>query len=126
MKDNSRHLIFKTRDELSKVKLENVAYFEVDGNYTTVVFTNGLKLQILISLSSIEKLIDETLRGKIQPFIRIGKGYIVNSVYICHINVLKQTLILSDYVSPQIHTLHISKEALKNLKDLYKTKTTWK
>ena len=34
-------LIFHTRDEMTKVRLDKVVYFEADGNYTTVVFVNG-------------------------------------------------------------------------------------
>lgn len=115
-------LIFHTRDEMTKVRLDKVAYFEADGNYTTVVFANGYKVSLLVSLLMIESLIDDTLRGRTQPFIRIGKKYIVNSTFICHINTLKQRLVLTDFNSPNIYTLSISKEALKNLKELYKKK----
>lgn len=121
-KQNDTCLIFHTRDEMTKVRLDKVAYFEADGNYTTVMFTNGYKTSLLVNLLMIEKLIDDTLRGKVQPFIRIGKRYIVNSTCICHINTLKQRLVLSDFNSPNVFTLSISKEALKNLKELYKKK----
>lgn len=120
-------LFFHNRDELTKVRLEKVAYFEADGNYTHVYFTNGFKASVLVSLCAIENLINDKLRGKVQPFIRIGKKYIVNHRCICHINTLKQKLILTDFESDKIFTLSISKEALKNLKNLYiKDNESWK
>lgn len=121
-KQNDTCLIFHTRDEMSKVPLDKVAYFEADGNYTSVMFANGYKVSLMVNLLMIENLIDDKLRGKVQPFIRIGKRYIVNSSFICHINTLKQKLQLSDFISPHVFTLSISKEALKNLKELYKRK----
>jgi DNA-binding LytR/AlgR family response regulator len=124
---NDACILFHNRDEMTKVKLDRVAYFEADGNYTNVVFLNGFKVNILISLSAIEPIIDETLRGKVQPFVRIGKRYIVNTTTICHINTLRQHLVLTDYISDKIFTLSISKEALKNLKELFKNESSsWK
>lgn len=127
IKRNDACILFHNRDEMTKVRLDRVAYFESDGNYTNVVFLNGYKASVLISLSAIEPIIDETLRGKVQPFVRIGKRYIVNTTAICHINTLKQHLVLTDYISDKIFTLSISKEALKNLKELYKSESSlWK
>lgn len=112
-------LYFKTRDELIKVKLERVAYFEADANYCHIVFINGAKATLLTSLVNIEKLLAEQFKRNAINFIRIGKKVIVNSRFIFQINVLRQKLILSDFVSPRIVELNISKEALKNLKNLY-------
>lgn len=112
-------LLFNTRDELTRVNLTDVIYFEADGNYTHIVFSNGCKAMLLIGLSKIEHLIDTVLKGQVQPFIRIGKRYIVNSSAIFQINVLKQKLLLTNFKTPQVFTLSVSKEALKNLKNLY-------
>lgn len=115
-------LLFNTRDELLRVSLKHVVYFEADGNYTHVYFSNGAKATLLYSLSNMEQLIDEKLRGKVQPFIRIGKRYIVNSLCVFQINTLKQKLVLTTFDTPQLFTLSVSKEALKNLKNLYTQK----
>ena len=69
-----------------------------------------------------EHLIDEKLKGKVQPFIRIGKRYIVNSACVFQINISKQKLILTSFDTPQLYTLSVSKEALKSLKDVYTQK----
>ena len=112
-------LFFNTRDEMVKVKLERVAYFEADSNYCHVVFINGAKSTILTSLVNIETLLIERFKGENPLFIRIGKRYIVNRRFIFQINIPRQRLLLSDYVSPIVLELSISKEALKNLKQLY-------
>ena len=115
----SRILLFNTRDELTRIRLDRVCYFESDGNYTNVFFSNGVKTSLLTSLVHLESLIADVFAGSRNIFVRIGKRYIVNSVYIFQINVLRQRLILSDLVSPTVYTLPVSKEALKNLKALY-------
>lgn len=115
-------LLFNTRDELLRVSLRHVVYFEADGNYTHIYFSNGAKATLLYSLSKMEKLIDEKLKGKTQPFIRIGKRFIVNSSCIFQINILQQKLVLTNFDTPQLFTLTVSKEALKSLKDLYAKK----
>lgn len=112
-------LLFNTRDELIKVDLRHVVFCEADDNYTHIYFTNGVKATLLCTLSNMEQLINEKLRGKVQPFIRIGKRYIVNTSCIFQINTLKKKLILTSFNSPQLYTLSVSKEALKKLKDLY-------
>jgi DNA-binding LytR/AlgR family response regulator len=112
-------LYFNTRDELVKVKLEYVAYFEADSNYCHVVFINGAKATLLTSLINIENLISQYYRPTSPEFIRIGKRYIVNLKYIFQINIPRQKLILTDYISANVLELSISKEALKTLKDLY-------
>lgn len=113
-------LYFNTRDELIKVKLEKVAYFEADSNYCHVAFINGAKATLLTSLVNIEQLLSERFKGENPMFVRIGKRYIVNLQYIFQINLPRQRLMLSDFESSKVIELTISKEALKNLKQLYK------
>ena len=126
LKASNTVLFFNTRDELIKVKLDKVAYFEADANYCHVFFINGAKATLLTSLVNIEKLISESLIDETANFIRIGKKHIVNSKYIFHINTQRQRLSLTDFASPSIFDLSISKEALKNLKQLYTDKGQWK
>lgn len=112
-------LFFSTRDELIKINLRHVIFCEADDNYSHVYFSNGVKATLLCTLSNLEQLIDEKLKGKAQPFVRIGKRYIVNTTYIFQINTLRKKLLLTSFYSPQLYTLSVSKEALKKLKDLY-------
>ena len=112
-------LLFNTRDELIKVNLEHVVYCEADDNYTHIYFSNGVKATVLCTLSNMEQLIEEKLKGKVQLFIRIGKRYIVNKSCVFQINTLRKKLLLTNFCSSQLYTLSVSKEALKKLKDLY-------
>ncbi|MDO4336376.1 MAG: LytTR family DNA-binding domain-containing protein [Bacteroidales bacterium] len=102
-----------------KVKLDRVAYFEADSNYCHVVFINGAKATLLTSLVNIETLLAERFIGDNPMFIRIGKRYIVSKQYIFQINTQRQKLILSDFITPGVMEISVSKEALKNLKQLY-------
>ena len=112
-------LLFNTRDELTRIQLDRVMYFESDANYTNVIFANGAHATLLTSLVKLEDLIVQVLLERCSVFVRIGKKYIVNSDYIFQINVLKQRLILSDLKSTHIARLEVSKEALKKLKALF-------
>lgn len=114
-------LLFSTRDELTRIRLERVMYFEADANYTKVVFSNGVTATLLTSLVHLEKLIAGVLIEKNSIFVRIGKRYIINSAYLFQINVLRQRLVLSDLASPYTATLSVSKDALRRLKALYTT-----
>lgn len=115
-------LLFNTRDELVKVNLKYVVYFESDDNYTHIFFSNGIKATVLYSLSNMKQLIDDEMKGQPQPFIRIGKRYIINSSCIFQINTLKKRLLLTSFESPQMFTLSVSKEALKTLKEVLASK----
>lgn len=114
-------LLFSTRDELTRIRLDRVMYFEADANYTKVVFSNGVTATLLTSLVHLEKLIAGVLIEKNSIFVRIGKRYIINSAYLFQINVLRQRLVLSDLASPYTATLSVSKDALRKLKALYTT-----
>lgn len=117
MASPKRIIFFNSRDELLRVDLSSVVYFEADANYTKMVSANGLVDMVGISLSRMEELL--MLRYKDAPgtFARIGKRFILNLNYIYRINTLKQELTLSDQHTFTF-TLSISKIALKALKDL--------
>ena len=112
------YLLFNTRDEFTKVELNKVVYFEADGNYTHIVFTNSYKATITLGLCKIEQLLETQLREQAQQFIRIGKRYIINRRFILQIIPLRQKLLLSDMVHETVFALTISKEALKTLKEV--------
>lgn len=112
---------FNTRDEMVKINLHNVVYFQADRNYTDIYFINGAHITLTTGLVNIEKMLDEPkLNGLLPAFIRLGRSFIVNPIYIFHINVLKQELVLSDTVQTHMYRLQVSRDALKKLKELYK------
>lgn len=117
-------IYFNTRDELIKVDIRKVSYFEADGNYVHIHYVNGLKAVVLTTLKNISGLLSECTSNSEVRFIRVGKRYILNAFVIYKINIPKQELILTDFVNPNPQILHISKEALKQLKTLYR-KSSW-
>ena len=110
-------LYFKTRDELLKVDLRRVVYFEADGNYTKIVSANGLVSMVLLNLGKMEQLLSLRSKNETQTFARVGKRYIINMVFIYQIHLLKQELTLSDQRF-FVEKLSISKDALRKLKEL--------
>lgn len=117
MKTSPNYLVFSSRDELLKVNLDKVVYFEADGNYTRIYIVNGLSGMVLANLGKIEELLATRFKDERGRFARIGKRFVVNLSYIFRINVLKQELTLSDQKTFS-QTVSISRDALKKLKEL--------
>lgn len=110
-------LFFNMRDELLRIDIAQIIYFQADGNYTYIVTADGNKASICMNLSGMENALAERLKEKARVFARIGKSYIINLNYVYHINVLRKRLVLSDE-STFSFPLVVSKEALKKLKDI--------
>ncbi len=114
-----KFLYINSRDELFKLDISKVVFFEADGNYTHFMMSHGkLKGSVCMSLSQMQKLLSVSLKDAASNFARIGKRYIVNLNYVYQISVLNQKLVLSDGERFVFH-LSVSKEALKELKEKY-------
>lgn len=111
------YIFFNSRDELHRIEVSKVVYFEADGNYTDIVMVNKLRASVCMNLGEMEKALAEQLGPNDKTFMRIGKRFIINMQYIYQINVLKQQLILSDY-DHFAFQISISKDALKKMKEL--------
>ena len=116
----NEYLYLNSRDELYKIDIPRIVFFEADGNYTGFTLCNGQKGSVCMNLAQMQKLIAENLSDSAATFARIGKRHIINMNYVFHISLLKQRLTLSDGAS-FAYDLDISKEALKKLKDIYTT-----
>lgn len=112
-----RFLIISTASDLVRIASERIVYISSDGNYSTLVQTDGEMRMLSYQLGQIEKIISSQLGTEGNIFIRIGKSLIINRSFIYYINVAKQKMTLSD-VSSFSHTVSASKEALKQLKEL--------
>lgn len=110
-------IYFNSRDELLRLNMSHIVYFEADGNYTNIVLTNKLKCKVGMNLSQMFKTLEERMHGRDMFFARIGKRFIINLNYILQVNVLKHRLVLSDGEHFS-YALDISKDALKKLKEL--------
>lgn len=111
------YLHLNSRDEFLRIDISKIAYFEAEGNYTSIVLSNGLKGVVCMNLSKIQQVLTDRLKEQAAIFIRVGKSFIINRLYVCQINVLRQVLVLSDGVN-FVFNLNISRDALKKLKDL--------
>ncbi len=113
----SNFIIFNSRDQLLRIDLQEIVYFEGDGNLTYIVTPNKIKGTVSMNLSKMEEFLALQYGEKASIFFRLGKRFIINTSYIYSIHVAKQTLILSDYHNFTFQ-LPVSKEALRKMKEL--------
>ena len=111
-------IFFNSRDNLLRLDISRIAYFEADGNYTTIVSKNKLKVQIGLSLTRTETALSEQLHEQASLFMRVGKRFIINRDYVFNIDCAHQRIVLSDMESFAF-SLPISKDALKKMKELF-------
>lgn len=109
-------IIFNTRDELVKLDLDKMVYAESDGNFLRMTFRNGQVFTIALTLQKLEEILSRSSSESDKRYIRIGRQYIVDRRYVTYINILKQTLVLSDFEHLKPIALSVHKEALKRLK----------
>ena len=117
MAADTGYIFFNSRDELQRIEVSKIVYFEADGNYTDIVMVNKLRASILMNLGEMENALATQLGDGANIFMRIGRRFIINLRYVYSINVLKQQLILSDY-DHFAFQVSISKDALKKMKEL--------
>lgn len=56
-------LFFNSRDELLRLDISKIVFFEGEGNYTSIVSANNLKGVVCINLAKIQDVLNEKLRG---------------------------------------------------------------
>ena len=111
-----RYLVFKTRDELVRIKIERILYFEAERNYTKLVLTNGIQFVFAINLGKIEEILDNQIRDYDSTLIRVGKSYIINKNHVIQIS-LPKTQILFSSADGKAKELILPKDPLKILKE---------
>lgn len=109
-------MIIKTRDELLRIKIGQILYFEADRNYTKLSLSNGIQFTFAINIGKIEELLEKQVIGSREILIRVGKSHIINKNHILQINLPKQKLLLVGQ-DGKPRELGISKERLRVLKD---------
>jgi len=114
---SATYLYLNTRNELIRLDCFKIVYMEGDGNYTNIVLANKQKVTICMNLSHMQRFISESLRERASFFARVGKRFIINLNYVYKVQPLLQSLVVTDGVNFTFQ-LGVSKEALKQLKDL--------
>lgn len=105
-------IVLNTRDELTILRMEHVAYVKADGNYIDVVYINNHKLTILLQFSKFYEMVLQTYPVAKCPFSKIGRSLLVNNAYLESISVSKGKLMLSDFQSHRF-AIALNKNALK-------------
>ncbi len=111
-----RYLIIKTRDELLRIKIGQILYFEADRNYTRLLLTCGVQFTFAVNIGKIEEMLEKQVAGCGKILMRVGKSYIINKNHILQINLPKRKLLLlAGEGKPR--ELVVSKDSLKALKE---------
>lgn len=111
-----KYLIIKTRDELLRIRIGQILYFEADRNYTKLLLSSGILFTFAINIGKIEEILSKQVKGCDKILMRVGKSHIINKEHILQINLPKQRLLLlTEESKPK--ELIISKDPLKILKD---------
>lgn len=112
-----KRILFNSRDELLRMDISKIVYFEADGNYTHIVSMNKLKATIAASLTKTEEVLTAQLGEQAVHFMRVGKRFIVNVRFVYSVNIAKQCLLLSDQ-EHFAYQLPLSRDALRRMKEL--------
>lgn len=112
-----QYLYLNSRDELLRLDINHIVYFEADGNYTNIYSINGLKGIVCTNLAQMQKYLSDNLKEDASIFARVGKKHIVNMKHVYAVNTIRQTIILSDGATFSFQ-LTIGKEALKEFKHI--------
>ena len=111
-----KYLMIKTRDELLRIKIEQILFFEADRNYTKLLLSMGIQFTFAVNIGKVEEMLAVQLTEPNTILIRVGKSHIVNKQHILQINLPKQKmLLLAGEGKPR--EIVIPKEPLRALKE---------
>ena len=111
-----RYLVFKTRDELVRIRIEQILYFEAERNYTKLTLSNGIQFIFAVNLGKIEEILEKQVKDYTKSLVRVGKSYIINKNHVLQIN-LPKTKLLFSVLDGKARELIVPKEPLKMLKE---------
>ena len=118
-----KYLVFKTRDELVRIKMDRILYFEAERNYTKMVLTNGIQFVFAVNLGKIEELLEKQIQSYSNVLTRVGKSFIINKNHVLQISLPKTKLLFST-AEGKARELIIPKEPLKLLKETLENELT--
>jgi DNA-binding LytR/AlgR family response regulator len=120
-----KYLMIKTRDELLRINIENILYFEADRNYTKLLLSAGIQFTFAVNIGKVEEMLANQLADADTFLIRVGKSYILNKKHILQINLPKQKLLLlANEGKPR--ELTVPKDPLRALKELLESEVAGK
>ena len=101
--------------EIIRIPTDDIVFIKGDGNYSDIYLCNGKQENISCQLGGLMSKLSEVDDS---TFYRVGKSFIVNKNFIFKVNPGLQKLLLSNSRMEKDIQLKVSKEALKNLKEL--------
>lgn len=104
---------FSTRDELIRVHLHDVIYFESNGNYIKMVGVGNIAANLLTSMVCLAEVFNAI---ESVWFVRVGKSHYINTSHLYQINILRRQLLLRDSPGLPIISLSVSKDSLRSLR----------
>lgn len=111
------HIVISTSADLLRIAAAELVYAEADGNYTTLMLTDGERRVVTLQLGQMEKLIASQMPQAAQGFVRIGKSLIVKLDSVRYIHPSRGVLELANSTG-QKHELSASRDALRLLKEM--------
>ena len=111
------HIVISTSADLLRIAAAELVYAEADGNYTTLMLTDGERRVVTLQLGQLEKLIASQMPQAAQGFVRIGKSLIVKLDSVRYIHPSRGVLELAN-PSGMKHELSASRDALRLLKEM--------
>jgi DNA-binding LytR/AlgR family response regulator len=118
-----KYLMIKTRDELLRINIEHILYFEADRNYTKLLLSEGIQFTFAVNIGKVEEMLETQLSDADTTLIRVGKSYILNKKHILQINLPKQKLLLLPNEGKP-RELTIPKDPLRALKESLENEVT--
>ena len=116
----SRFITISKGTEFLRVPADHLVFISADGNYSNVVTRDGKSALVSFQLGQVEDLIADQLGDNGGQFIRLGRGLIINMLFVYRIDVATQELVLSD-CNGCYHELSASREVLIKLKAYMET-----
>lgn len=106
---------YNTRDDLICIDTDLVAAVKADGNYSKILYISGKVINLSCGITRLEEILKSTA-SKQNRYVRLGRSYIINHAYLYKLEPLKQQIILSDGIHPDLK-IPMPKQTIKTYKD---------
>ena len=116
----SKFITISKGTEFLRVPADHLVFISADGNYSNVMTRDGKSALVSFQLGQVEDLIADQLGDGGGQFIRLGRGLIINILFVYRIDIATQELVLSD-CNGCYHELSASREVLIKLKAYMET-----
>lgn len=89
-------LVIGNTRTVNHIASDEICYIQAAKDYSTIVLNDGTKVLVIMQLGKIFEKIKSSLPNSWQNFYRVGRGLIINKLYLREVNLTKQELVLVD------------------------------